>query len=130
MIVSLGNIEYKNKIHNPIFLKDLVSKYPIITQKEPSNTRSFLNSIMKSHNIEFHPQFDIVSYSLVKDFGKIGMGISYITKEFSKSELLNNELFPLETVEKIPTRHLGIVSVKSNINTLATQKFIELILNK
>ncbi len=130
MIVSLGNIEYKNKIHNPICLKDLVSKYPIITQKEPSNTRSFLNSIMKSHNIEFHPQFDIVSYSLVKDFGKIGMGISYITKEFSKSELLNNELFPLETVEKIPTRHLGIVSVKSNINTLATQKFIELILNK
>lgn len=105
-IVLLGNIEYKKKIDKPIYLKDLVSNYPIITQKEPSNTRAFLNSIMQLNNINFRPQFDIVSYNLVKDFAKIGMGISYITKEFSELELQNNNLFEIPIIEEIPTRKL------------------------
>lgn len=106
MIVLLGNLEYQNQIDTPISLKDLVSNYPIITQKEPSNTRTFLNSLMESNNVQFHPKFEIVSYSLVKDFAKIGMGISYITKEFAKSELQNKELYQIPIIEKIPTRHL------------------------
>lgn len=105
-IVLLGNIEYKKKIDKPIYLKDLVSNYPIITQKEPSNTRAFLNSIMQLNNINFRPQFDIVSYNLVKDFAKIGMGISYITKEFSELELQSNDLFEIPIIEEIPTRNL------------------------
>lgn len=105
-IVLLGNIEYKKKIDKPIYLKDLVSNYPIIAQKEPSNTRAFLNSIMQLNNINFRPQFDIVSYNLVKDFAKIGMGISYITKEFSELELQNNNLFEIPIIEEIPTRNL------------------------
>lgn len=108
MIVSLGNLEYKNQIDSPISLKDLIANYPIITQKEPSNTRSFLNSIMETNHITFHPQFEIVSYSLVKEFGKIGMGISYITKEFAKSELQSKDLYPIPIIEKIPTRHLRL----------------------
>ncbi len=71
-----GNLSYKKKIFKEISLKDLVTNFPIITQKEPSNTRAFLNSLMEKNNISFHPKFDIVSYALVKDFAKIGMGIS------------------------------------------------------
>lgn len=106
MIALLGNLEYKNQITEAISLKDLITNYPIITQKEPSNTRAFLNSLMKENYIDFHPQFEIVSYSLVKDFSKIGMGISYITKEFTKLELQNKDLYPIPIIEKIPTRHL------------------------
>ena len=130
MIVLLGNIEYKNKIDTAISLESLVIDFPIITQKEPSNTRTFLNSSMEANNINFHPQFDIVSYSLVKDFAKIGMGISYITKEFAKEDLKSKTLYEIPLTTKIPTRHLGIVTQKSTINPIATQKLINLILNK
>ena len=106
MIVLHGNLDYKKQIDKPISLNDLISHYPIITQKEPSNTRTFLNSIMKSNDVNFHPQFDIVSYNLVKDFAKIGMGISYVTKEFTKSEFENNDLFEIPLIEKIPVRNL------------------------
>lgn len=125
-----GNLEYKNKIEKAISLKDLVTNYPIITQKEPSNTRTFLNSIMEKNSIDFHPQFDIVSYSLVKSFAKIGMGIAYITKEFAKSELKNKDLYEIPVIEKIPTRHIGIVTPKSTILTLPTQKLIDIVLDK
>ena len=124
-----GNLSYKKKIFKEISLKDLVTNFPIITQKEPSNTRAFLNSLMEKNNISFHPKFDIVSYALVKDFAKIGMGISYITKEFAKDELENELLFEIPIKEKIPERSLGIVLPNNTITSFATEKFIELITN-
>lgn len=122
-----GNLEYKEKIKNPISLEELISNYPIVTQKEPSNTRTFLNNLMKSNNVEFHPKFDIVSYGLVKEFAKMGLGIAYITKEFAQDELLNKQLFEIPIKEKIPTRGLGIVLPKNMISSFATEKFIEII---
>lgn len=124
-----GNLKYKNEIKKEISLENLVTNFPIITQKEPSNTRAFLNSLMEKNNISFHPKFDIVSYALVKDFAKIGMGISYITKEFAKDELENELLFEIPIKEKIPERSLGIVLPKNTITSFATEKFIELITN-
>ncbi len=35
---------------------------------------------MEENHINLHSQFDIVSYSLVKDFARIGMGISILQK--------------------------------------------------
>lgn len=125
-----GNLSYKEQIASKISLYDLVTNYPIITQKEPSNTRAFLNSLMAKNNVPFHPKFDIVSYSLVKDFGKIGMGISYITKEFAKEELDNRELIEIPIKEKIPQRNLGIVLPKNIITNFATQKLVEIITNE
>lgn len=125
-----GNINYKNQINKKISIKNLIENYPIITQKEPSNTRNFLNSIMIKNNINFHPKFEIVSYGLVKDFSKIGMGISYITKEFATDELENDLLFEIPIKEKIPERSLGLVVPKNTINSFATQKLIGLILKK
>ena len=124
-----GNLSYKKKILEEISLEDLVTNFPIITQKETSNTRAFLNSLMEKNNIFFHPKFDIVSYALVKDFAKIGMGISYITKEFAKDELENELLFEIPIKEKIPERSLGIVLPNNTITSFATEKFIELITN-
>lgn len=122
-----GNLHYKNEISKKISLRELAENYPLITQKEPSNTRTFLNSLMEENKITFHPKFDIVSYSLVKDFAKIGMGISYITKEFAENELKNKELFEIPIKEKIPERHLGIVLPKNTLQSFATQKFTQII---
>ena len=124
-----GNLDYKKQINSPISIKELVNNFPIITQKEPSNTRTFLNSIMKENNISFHPKFDIVSYALVKDFAKIGMGISYITKEFAKEELENKFLYEIPIKETIPTRGLGIVLPKNMISSFSTKKLVEMIMS-
>ena len=54
---------------------------------------------MIKHDIDFHPKIDAVSYSLVKDFAKIGMGVAYITKEFAETEIANGELFEIPIKE-------------------------------
>ena len=123
-----ANANYQKQIASKISLKDLVANHPIITQKEPSNTRAFLNSIMLKNKIDFHPKFDIVSYSLVKDFAKIGLGVSYITKEFAQDELTSKQLIEIPIKEPIPKRNIGLVVPKNTIVSFATQKLMDIIL--
>ncbi|MBQ8043773.1 MAG: LysR family transcriptional regulator [Clostridia bacterium] len=103
-------------------------KYKTITQKEPSNTRAFLNKYMKNNGIEFKPDIEIVSYNLVVEFIKAGFGIGYVTKEFIKQELKNKELYEVKVTPKIPTRDLGIITLKNNTLSYAASKFIDIIL--
>ena len=60
---------------------------------------------------------------------KIGFGIGFATKEYITKELNNKELFEIKINKKIPTRNIGIVTLKNTIPNFATQKLIEIIKN-
>jgi len=112
-----------------IYSLDEILRHKIVTQKEPSNTRAFLNKYMKNNGIEFKPDIEIVSYNLVVEFVKAGFGIGYVTKEFIKEEIRNKELYEIKVSPKIPTRDLGIITLKNNTLNYAASKFIEIIMN-
>lgn len=114
---------------NKIFKLEELLEYKIVTQKEPSNTRKFLNNYMKENGVEFNPDIEIVSYALVVEFIKAGFGIGYVTKEFIKEELKNKELYEIKVTPKVPSRELGIITLKNNTLSYAASKFIELINN-
>lgn len=116
-------LKKENKVYN---LEELLN-HEIITQKEPSNTRNFLNDYMKNNGVEFCPDIEIVSYALVVEFIKAGFGIGYVTKEFIKEELKNKEIYEINVNPKIPSRKLGIITLKNNTLSYASSKFIELI---
>jgi len=117
------------KNENKIYTLEELLKHKVITQKEPSNTRAFLNNYMQTNGIDFKPDIEIVSYNLVVEFIKAGFGIGYVTKEFVKQELKNNELYEIKVEPKIPTRELGIVTLKNSSLSYAANKFIQLIIN-
>lgn len=58
---------------------------------------------------------------------KEGMGIGYLTKEFINNELTNKELFELPLNHKVPSRQIGIVTLKNNIPSFASRALIDLI---
>jgi len=113
---------------NKVFTLEELLKHKIVTQKEPSNTRAFLNNYMKENNVNFNPDIEIVSYNLVVEFIKAGFGIGYVTKEFIKEELKNKELYEIKVTPKISTRDLGIITLKNNTLSYAASKFIDIIL--
>lgn len=120
--------KYRDLENKKIKLSELV-KYKTITQKEPSNTREFLNNFMKDNDVEFKPDIEIVSYALVVEFIKSGFGIGYVTKEFVKDEFEKGEIYEVKIDKKIPERNLGIVTLKNSIPNFASKKFIELLKN-
>lgn len=118
----------KELINKKIDLNNI--KEDFIFQKSPSNTRKFLDSWLTDNNIEINPKYDVVSFNLVKDMTKMGLGIGYITKEFAAKEIENNELFELDINPKVPSRHIGIATLKDMIPSFAAREFINIILKE
>lgn len=124
-ILAVGEkyVELTTKKHD---FSELLGKN-FIFQKLPSNTRSFLNHWLLSEKIKVEPKFEVVSFNLVKDMTKIGMGIGYVTREFVKDELSKKELYELAVHPAIPARKIGIVTLNKSVPSFAARAFIELI---
>jgi len=149
LILNLPTKEYKDieitpflEVHDTFMVgkrkKDLVNdkldldnlKEDFIFQKSPSNTRKFLDNWLNDNNIDINPKYDVVSFNLVKDMTRMGLGIGYITKEFAKKELDSGELFELDINPKVPTRHIGIATLKDMVPSFAAREFINIILKE
>ncbi len=123
------NNSYKNLLDKKISFTDL-NNYPLILQSKGSNTRIFLDNLASTYNVTLKPIMELASYSLVVEFSKIGFGIGYVTKDYIKKELKNNELFILDIKENIPKRSIGIATSKTHLPSFSAKKLIEIITNK
>lgn len=125
--IFVGNKRYYELTKGSVTLAEL-KNYPLLFQKRPSNTRSFLDNYLKANNTNLIPKTEIVSYNLIMDFVKSGFGIGYATKEFVKDDL-NKSLFEIKVVPKVPSRSIGIATLKKTIPNYSVKKLINLIVN-
>ena len=122
----VGNKKYYDLTKGKIKLKNLDS-FPLIFQKLPSNTRTYLNNYLRENNINLTPHLEFVSYNLIMDLVKAGFGIGYATKEFIKTELESNLLYEIEVAPKIPKRFIGIATIDKKTPNYSVKKLIEMI---
>lgn len=126
----VANKEIYSKINQPIELNSLID-YPILLQKEPSNSYFSAKKLFNENNIELDSKLNIGSSSLLVDFTKIGYGIGYVTKLYIENELMNKDLFIIKTIPETPKISYGIITLKNNILSSSTNNFINyLIKNK
>ena len=123
------NKKYKDLIDKELSLKEL-NNYPLILQPKGSNTREFLDTFARENGVTLKSGIELAGYSLVVEFTKIGLGIGYINKDYSKDLFNNKELFELKLKEKIPSRYIGIALSKNHIPNFSTKKLIEIITKK
>lgn len=123
----IANKELYDTIKQPIKLNKLVD-YPILLQKEPSNSYNSAKAFFKQNNLNVESKFNIGSSSLLIDFTKIGYGIGYITKLYVKKELVDKSLFIIQTIPKTPKISYGIITLKNNVLTNICKRFIEYLL--
>ena len=121
------NREWYSNIEQPIELSSL-TKYPILLQKEPSNSYFSAKKLFKENNIEIDSKLNIGSSSLLIDFTKIGYGIGYVTKLYVEKELEDKSLFIIKTIPETPKISYGIVTLKNNILSNSCNKFIDYLL--
>ena len=115
---------------NKIYSLQELKKYKLITQKRPSNTRNFFDSFLKENNIKLIPSIEAVSHNVVTDLTKIGFGYSYSTREFINDELDKGTLIELKTNILPKKRDIGLVLYKNTHISFASEKLINIILNK
>ena len=127
--IFVANSHYYEKTKGKIMASDL-AKFPLVTQKEPSNTRQFLNHYLEENQVSTKISNEIVSSSLVIDFVKAGFGIGYATKEFILDDLKKKKLYEIKVTPSIPTREVGIVLLDRSIPNYSALKLVEIMTQK
>ena len=125
--IFVGNKKYYELCGGNVNLEEL-KNYPLLFQKNPSNTRKYLDKYLKDNNVILHPKTEIVSYNLIMEFIKSGFGIGYATKEFIKEELENKSLYEIKVEPKVHNRYIGIATLNQSIPNYSVKKLIDMIL--
>ena len=118
-------------VYNPLFYKDEVTSfndlnnYPLILQKEESNSRKLLDYIALNNNVKLLPKMEVVSQDLITEFTNIGLGIGFVIIDLAKRKF--KELEELKLNKKIPNINVYLAINKSISLTFASKTFIKYI---
>ena len=120
-------------IYNPEYFEDNVNNfedintYPLILQKEESNSRKFLDFIALKNNVKLIPKMEVVSQDLVTEFVSIGLGIGFSIIELSKRK--DNNLKELKINKTLPNINIYLATNKTVSLTFASNMFIKYLKN-
>ena len=116
-------------IYNPEYFKDDIetfqqlNNYPLILQKEESNSRKLLNHISIENGTILTPQMEVVSQELVTEFTNIGFGIGYTIIDLAQRKYPH--IKELGINKKIPDMQVFLATNKSISLTFASKTFIK-----
>lgn len=118
-------------IYNPDFFDDEIedlddlNKYPLILQKEESNSRKMLEYITALNEVKLIPKMEVVSQELVTEFTNIGFGIGFTIIDLAKIKY--NSLKELKINKKIPNINIYLATNKSISLTFASKMILQYI---
>ncbi len=112
-------------LENSILSMNDISRLPLVMLEPKSNTRKTTNDFFNKHGIALNPEFELGSHDLLFDFARKNLGIACVTEEFM-SPHDSNDTFKLKTDFSIPTRSVGICTLKNVTPSPAVIKLIEM----
>ncbi|VBB06348.1 transcription regulator hth lysr [Lucifera butyrica] len=112
--------------HKTLELKELET-YPLLMLENHTTTRRFFNSFLEKHNLRITPEIELGSIDLLIDLVKIGLGLSFVAKEYIQKELAGGDLFILDIGEPVAPRYWGVLTHDKMPVTPAVERFMALI---
>lgn len=109
-----------------IKLKEL-EKYPVLVLEKNTVTREYFDEFIFKNNVNIIPEIELGSVELLIELAKIGLGVSYVMEDCTKSGVRERSIFVLDMHEKTPVRGLGIITHMTIPLSAAALKFIELL---
>ena len=123
------NKSFSELLNRKVSIKEL-AKYPLILLPKGANTRMFVDNLASNHGVTLKPNIELASIALNVEFARIGLGISYVTKEYITKNLQDEDLYEIDLEEEIPARFIGIATCKNHVSNFSSKKLIEIITNK
>ncbi|MCH4889928.1 LysR family transcriptional regulator [Acidaminobacter sp. JC074] len=117
--------ELHEKIGDKITLQEL-SGHPIITLRQNTNTRKYMDHFFKENGFVLEPEFEMVSVDLILEMVKADLGIGFAMDDTLKNQ---NDLYPVKLTPKLPTRQISF-AISENLPLSNTAKdFMDHMLN-
>ncbi len=100
-----------------------LNNYPLILQKEESNSRKLLDYIALKNGIKLIPSMEVVSQELITEFTNIGLGIGFSIIDLALEKYPH--LKELKINKKIPNVNIYLATNKTISLTFASKMFIK-----
>jgi len=124
--VCVAGDPFRHLAGKPVPLADL-AQYPLLMLEKESVTRRFIDGFLKSRGISLVPEIELGSVDLLVEMAKIGLGLSFVVREFIQWEIASGSVFCLQLSESFPPRYLGLVTSGRLPLTPAAQRFAGLL---
>lgn len=122
--IFIAGSKYKHLDGKVLNMQEIAS-LPLAMLEPKSNTRKNTDEYFKRFGVRFYPEFELGSYDLLFDFANKNLGIACVIEEFY-SENSNLNVFKLQTDFALPTRSIGICTLKNIEPSPAVKKLIEM----
>lgn len=118
------NEKYKFLLEKSVPLKEF-ENYPMLLREKYRNTRIYLDKIFEQYGVNIVPELEMTGSLAMLEFVKMGFGIGFMVKNFIEDDLKKSILYEIKTVEEIPPRKIGIITLKGVELSTAVIKFID-----
>lgn len=122
--VCITGDEYFKKIGATSTLDSIVNN-PMITLRNNTNTRVFLDREFIKRNVTLQPDFEMVSVDLIIEMVRSNLGVGFVMEDTLKNIDKSNDLFKIEINPPLPKRNISFATNKSFPLSNNSNLFIE-----
>ncbi len=123
--VFIAGDKYQSLNNLELNLADL-TEYPLLMLEKNTTTRDFFDELITSYELNLKPEVELGSIDLLIEMALIELGISFVPSYCLQDK--RDNLFTLNLKQKLPQRNLALVTNQKIPTSLASEKFIELLL--
>ena len=103
-----------------------LSGLPCIFLEKNTSTRAFMDAFLSAKGMELTPEFELATSDMIVQFAKRNMGVGCVMDGFAKDAIAKGEVFELDFKEKMPLRHICVVTGENSLISLAGRKLLNL----
>ena len=100
---------------------------PCIFLEKNTSTRAFMDGFLLEKGIELKPEFELATSDMIVQFARRNMGIGCVMEEFAGEAMRRGEVFKLAFHEKMPLRHICVVTGESGLISMAGRSLLALL---
>ncbi|MGC5327431.1 LysR family transcriptional regulator [Brevibacillus sp. SYSU BS000544] len=122
----VGGKAFAGLVDLPLPLEKL-NDFPLLVLEKGSNSRDFLDEFTSQNKIQLNPEFELGSIDLLAQFARSGFGLAFVIRDSVANDLASGELFEIPLDIPLPTRHIGIATLRGVPLSAATKSFLALL---
>lgn len=104
-----------------------ISSYPLLLLEKGASTRRFIDEYARAAGSELTPELELGSFDLLAQFARSGFGLAFLIREYVIDELTSGELIEIPLQPPLPSRSIGIATLRGVPLSAAAKRFLELL---
>lgn len=116
--------QYYGAIDHPLSAQE-IAQLPLIMLEKLSASRKQTNDFFQSMGVELIPALELGNIDLIADMARKGIGVGYCLKKMVEKDVIEGRLFEIPLAFTLPTRKIGLATLKGVPLNFAATKFLD-----